>query len=221
MDSKIGRETILLGTIAQTMPDPIFIIDNEGTYIEVIGGIERDLYDSGDFLRKKKFHDIFPPQLADQFLVTVQKAIESGKLQVVEYSLTSMDMRSNPMDGPVSPQWYEGRVFPFNLHSEGKTVVLWIAINITEKKKAQQERDKAIEELKQALGEIKTLRGILPVCSYCKQVRDDKGYWEELDHYVQKHTEASVSHGVCPDCKKKHFPELFPELFNDIKDGGS
>ena len=54
MDSKVGQEAILLGTIAQTMPDPMFIIDEEGTYIEVLGGIELNLYDSVDYLKKKR-----------------------------------------------------------------------------------------------------------------------------------------------------------------------
>ena len=55
---------------------------------------------------------------------------------------------------------------------------------------------------------IDTLTGIVPICSFCKQVRDDKGYWNQVDEYVSRHTEAEFSHGVCPECMKKHYPGL-------------
>lgn len=63
-------------------------------------------------------------------------------------------------------------------------------------------------KLEQALNEIKTLRGILPLCSFCKKIRDDKGYWEQVDVYIQEHTEADISHGICPECMEEHYPEL-------------
>lgn len=56
---------------------------------------------------------------------------------------------------------------------------------------------------------IDTLRGIVPICSFCKQIRDDKGFWNQVEAYVSKHTDAEFSHGVCPECKIKHYPELF------------
>jgi hypothetical protein len=208
MDSKVGQEAILLGTIAQTIPDPIFIIDEEGTYIEVLGGIERNLYDSVDYLKKKRIHDVLPTAIADRFISTIKKAIDSKSLQIIEYELTSIDLNLNPMDGPTSPQWYEGRVFPFRLSSERKPIVMWLSINITEKKEAQIGRDKVTEELKKALYEVKTLRGILPLCSYCKKIRDDKGYWEKVDVYLQKHSQADISHSICPECAKEHYPDL-------------
>ena len=60
---------------------------------------------------------------------------------------------------------------------------------------------------------LETLRGIVPICSYCKQIRDDKGYWNQVDTYVSEHTEAEFSHGICPECAKKEFPDL--DLFGD------
>jgi len=55
---------------------------------------------------------------------------------------------------------------------------------------------------------IETLRGIVPICSYCKQIRDDEGYWNQVEAYVEKHTEAEFSHGICPSCLKENFPEF-------------
>ena len=79
---------------------------------------------------------------------------------------------------------------------------------ISERSAAEAERNKTIPDLQQALEELKTLRGILPICSYCKKVRDDRGYWEQVDVYINKHSQADISHSVCPDCAKKHYPDF-------------
>ena len=59
--------------------------------------------------------------------------------------------------------------------------------------------------------EIKTLRGIVPICSYCKQIRDDQGNWAQVEEFVENHTYAKFSHATCPDCAKKHYPDIFME----------
>lgn len=81
---------------------------------------------------------------------------------------------------------------------------------IAERHKAEQEKEKIIVDLRRALEEIKTLRGILPICSFCKKIRDDQGYWEQVDVYIHKHAEAEFSHSICPDCLEKHYPEPPP-----------
>ncbi|MFA7346379.1 MAG: response regulator [Desulfurivibrionaceae bacterium] len=68
------------------------------------------------------------------------------------------------------------------------------------------------QELQTALGEIKTLRGILPLCSFCKKIRTAEGTWENVDVYIHKHTEADISHGLCPDCLKEHYPEIYRSM---------
>jgi len=77
---------------------------------------------------------------------------------------------------------------------------------IAERQRIEQEQDQLIKELKGALEEIKSLRSILPLCSYCKKVRDDKGYWEQVDIYISEHLHTDISHGICPDCLKEHYP---------------
>ncbi len=68
-----------------------------------------------------------------------------------------------------------------------------------------------IEELHRALGEIKTLRGIVPICASCKKIRDDKGFWSQVEVYVRDHSEAEFSHGICPECEKKFYHEMARE----------
>ncbi len=71
-----------------------------------------------------------------------------------------------------------------------------------------------IKELYQALDQVKTLRGIVPICASCKKIRDDKGYWNQVEVYVRNHTEAEFSHGICPDCMKRLYPEVAAEKRN-------
>jgi nitrogen fixation/metabolism regulation signal transduction histidine kinase len=79
---------------------------------------------------------------------------------------------------------------------------------IEERKKAEEEKEKLITDLQTAFVEVKTLRGILPLCSHCKKIRDDKGYWEKVDVYIYKHSQADISHSICPDCAKEHYPDF-------------
>ncbi|MBL7996716.1 PAS domain S-box protein, partial [bacterium] len=83
--------------------------------------------------------------------------------------------------------------------------------DITERKKNERERERLITELKEALANIKTLSGLLPICSSCKKIRDDTGYWNQLEIYIEKHSEADFTHGICPDCARKLYPEDFED----------
>ena len=69
-----------------------------------------------------------------------------------------------------------------------------------------------VKELENALEHIKTLQGILPICTYCKKIRDDKNYWEQVESYIARFTEARFSHSICPECFEKHVKPLLDEL---------
>jgi hypothetical protein len=80
-------------------------------------------------------------------------------------------------------------------------------MDITNRKKAEEVKDKLLIELREVLASVKTLSGLLPICSYCKKIRDDKGYYHQIESYISDHTEVDFSHGICPDCAEEHFPE--------------
>ena len=71
---------------------------------------------------------------------------------------------------------------------------------------------KRTKELQEAIDHIKTLKGLLPICANCKKIRDDKGYWNKIEVYIQHHSEAEFTHGICPQCAK----ELHPDLYSDM-----
>ncbi|MFZ2197584.1 MAG: response regulator [Thermodesulfovibrionales bacterium] len=82
------------------------------------------------------------------------------------------------------------------------------------------ERQKLITELEEKRKEIKTLRGLLPMCAWCRNIRDDKGYWKSLETYIQESTDADFSHGICPKCMKKTNPDLYEKIKREDPDFG-
>lgn len=83
-----------------------------------------------------------------------------------------------------------------------------LEIEISERKKTEKEKEKLITDLSEAFANIKNLKGLLPICASCKKIRDDKGYWNQIEVYIMQHSEADFSHSLCPECAKKIYPEM-------------
>ncbi len=101
-----------------------------------------------------------------------------------------------------------------NVMIHGIPHLLTVTTDLTDYITAEQAREKLIVELEEALSEVKTLSGLLPICSSCKKIRDDNGYWHQIELYIQAHSEAEFSHGICLDCAK----ELYPQYYEKLKD---
>jgi len=80
--------------------------------------------------------------------------------------------------------------------------------DITVSKQSEKERERLIGELRDALAKVRTLSGMLPICAACKKIRDDQGYWNQIESYISKHSKAEFSHSLCPDCAQKLYPGL-------------
>jgi PAS domain S-box-containing protein len=97
--------------------------------------------------------------------------------------------------------------------AEGRIIRLQGAFqDVTDRKQVEAEREKLIKELQNALAEVKTLRGILPICMNCKMIRNDEGAWTQLELYIKEHTGAEFSHGMCEPCAKKMYPEIYDKV---------
>jgi PAS domain S-box-containing protein len=83
--------------------------------------------------------------------------------------------------------------------------------DISNRKLAEQERERLIQELQVAMASIKTLRGLLPTCAWCRKIRDDDGYWKKVETYIEEHSDASFTHGICPECLQKNDPGAYKE----------
>jgi PAS domain S-box-containing protein len=133
----------------------------------------------------------------------LQKVIKEG-MDKVEHEVEGKDPEGNRI-------WSQVITTPIKDAMGNVTSVLEMIIPITERKKAEQERERLIVELEKALDEVKTLSGMLPICASCKKIRDDQGYWNQIEAYIAKRTDAKFTHGICPDCKRELYPELFGE----------
>lgn len=80
------------------------------------------------------------------------------------------------------------------------------------------EHKRLVAELQRALSEVKQLSGFLPICASCKKIRDDKGYWTQIESYISSHSEAQFSHGICPECVKKLYPEQYESILGKQED---
>ena len=93
-------------------------------------------------------------------------------------------------------------------HNLGRLIVVR---DITARKQLEGEREGLIRNLQDALDRVRTLRGLLPICASCKKIRDDHGYWHQVEVYIHEHSGADFSHGLCPECSKKLYPEFYDE----------
>jgi len=94
-------------------------------------------------------------------------------------------------------------------HDDGSLLgSVHVARDISEQKKATELREKLIKQLEDSLAKVKLLSGFIPICASCKNIRDDKGYWKQVEEYIRDHSEAEFSHSICPTCAKKLYPDL-------------
>jgi PAS domain S-box-containing protein len=99
-------------------------------------------------------------------------------------------------------RWFSFHVSPFR---EGVSVLFR---DISQRKNAEAESERLIRELRAALADVRTLRGLIPICAWCKKIRNDDGYWEQLEAYIRNHSEADFTHGMCPDCAREQTEAL-------------
>ena len=107
-------------------------------------------------------------------------------------------------------RWYTCQASKFR--SNNMPLAVLVYEDITERKLIELERNQTIIDLERALSEVRELRGMLPICASCKKVRDDDGYWQEVESYLTKYSGAKLTHGICPDCLSQLYPDVAPKL---------
>lgn len=182
--------------------DPIFNILADGTYRYVNNAFANPFKMKPEDIIGKKIWDIFSMEEAAKRMKVVNEAFSTGEAIVfdVKVPLESGDLFFITSVKPVKDE--KGNV----------TSVVCISKNITERKKGEGEREKLISDLQDALAKIKTLSGMIPICSNCKNIRNDEGYWTQIETYIREHSEAEFTHGICPECAARLYPNLSIKL---------
>ena len=131
---------------------------------------------------------------------------EENLLSRIKHIILNDELRKNISTDMGIGLFFKGK--KYYLNSDRLQILDLLLSTYEQAVQKAKELEKANEELKQALETIKILKGLIPICSYCKNIRNDKGYWEQFEKYISKHSQAEFSHGICPDCLAKHFPEF-------------
>ena len=188
----------VLETVLDESTDPIFNLLEDGTYQYVNVAFSRHFDRRPEEVIGRRIHDIFPADEAEKRMAVVRRAFATAETIVFE-------VRVPMSDG--NDRFFLTSVKPI-LDPAGRVAsVVCTSKDITERKREERERDRLIADLKNALAHVRTLSGLLPICSNCKKVRDDHGYWVQIEAYVRDHSQADFTHGICPDCRRRLYPD--------------
>ena len=170
-------------------------LDFNGYFKRLNPAWERTLGFSIAELRSRPFIEFVHPDDRERTLAQNKEVRDGGRA-------LGFENRYRCKDG--SYRWLHWNAAP----DSPESVIYSVARDITEQKQAAEERERLVLELQAALAEVKSLREILPLCSYCRKVRDDEDYWQSVESYVAKHAGTRFSHGICPECYARVAAEL-------------
>jgi two-component system sensor histidine kinase TtrS len=202
-NEELRKSEKYLRDVTATLGEGIFVLDLSGKLTFMNPAAERLLGWSESELLQKEIH-----------LIVHNRGNEGGVMRSEDCRIRNVTEIGRPYcsEGEFFAK-KDGTVFPVSVNSaplmeDGQVVAsVTVFIDISERKRLDQEREKLVAELQAALADIKTLHGIVPICAACKKIRDDEGAWHQLESYISQHTEAQFSHGLCKECAHKLYPE--------------
>jgi PAS domain S-box-containing protein len=202
-----GEEALLasahfLKIIIETVPECVKLLDSHGGLLMMNrAGLAMIEADSFDQVKGESIYRLIPPEYTGAVKKHVEAVFqgEDGTLELDMIGLKGRRLR------------LKTRSVPLRNEKNEITALLGITRDITEQKKMEEEKEKLLSKLQDALTKVKLLSGFLPICVSCKKIRDDKGYWNQIESYIRDHSEADFTHGLCPDCANKIYPDFFGE----------
>jgi len=198
-----------LESIVKTVPDIIYRLDPHGRITYVSDSVKRYGYQADELIGTKVMELVYPEDQAK----TVHKIKErrTGARSTKSFETRLITKNQTAVSFEVFIISAEGLYSPAKLGLGAFLGTQGIARDITARKQAEEEREKLIAKLQAALDNIKTLKGLLPICANCKKIRDDKGYWNQIEAYIRDRSDAQFSHSICPDCAAKLYSYLIFE----------
>lgn len=180
----------LINTMIESTPDAVFIKDKQGRYIFVNPPAAVIFGKSAEDIIGKTAKDLFPVSVAQEMVDSDNMVLSSARTVTYEKLYTA----PNP---PKQMLVTKGPMYDNN----GKiNAIFAVARDITDLKHLQEEISDKVVKLEAALSTVRLLEGIIPICSYCKKIRDDEKSWHQMENYISSHSEAKFSHGICPEC---------------------
>ena len=183
-----------LNLIINLVPGIICTAGTDGFFKSVNPAMERTLGFSKEELLSRPLFDFIHPDDIHPVKTEFTEKIDGRRIRSFENRYLCKDGSYRLL------QWYTTSAVDGILYA--------VALDITKRKLSDELREKLIIELEEALDEVKTLQGIIPICMYCKKIRGDEGAWDKLEAYLTEHTNAELSHGICPDCLEIEMEKL-------------
>jgi len=202
-------------SLVDLSPDIIYRLDRDGRILFISNAVRQLGYDPEE-LTGKPFENIVHPEDRRKGPVHfVERRVGSRSMRRLELRLVQKNkgvqgysLAPVTVEVPARGKW---DVSDHDISTPRKRFLYsqGVARDVTERKRMEEEREKLIVELKEALLRVRTLSGLLPICSSCKKIRDDEGRWQPLEDYIRDHSEAEFTHTICPECAKKTYPNYF------------
>ena len=187
-------------SVVQTAKDAIILADGSGNIIAWNRAAQTIFGYQEEEVMGQPLTMVMPERYRDAHRQGIARLQSGGEAHVIGTTVELHGLRK------------DGNEFPLELSigtwqaTEGP-YYSGIIRDITDRKRAEEERERLIRELQEAMAKIKVLGGLLPICATCKKIRDDKGYWKQIEEYIADHSEAQFTHGICADCARKIHPD--------------
>ena len=193
------RELARLGAIVESSDDAIVGKDLSGKILSWNSGAQRLYGYTPDEIIGKSIEVLHPAESASETAGVLERVRNGESIHGFETTRRTKDGRLVPVSLTISP-----------VRDSAGAVIGYSAIggDISERKRAENERERLVRDLQAALAKVKTLTGLLPICSGCKKIRDDKGDWNQIEHYIRDRSMASFTHGICPDCAEHYYGDV-------------
>jgi PAS domain S-box-containing protein len=197
--ARTGRELARLAAIVESSDDAIIGKDLEGTILSWNAGAQRLYGYPPEEVIGKSIAILQSTETLDETSRFLERVRKGEPVHHFETTRRTRDGRVVPVSLTISP-----------VRDASGTIVgvSTIGRDISKTKKAEAERERLVADLQTALAKVKTLRGLLPICSSCKKIRDDKGYWNQIELYIRERSDASFTHGICPDCAERLYGDV-------------
>ncbi|MFC1856286.1 PAS domain S-box protein, partial [Thermodesulfobacteriota bacterium] len=197
---ELHESEFMYRTIVNSTNEAIYFHTLQGEFLEVNDVACEMLGYEKDELLKLRLCDVDTEDTVRKAKVNIRKIKRNGRLV--------FESEQRRKGGNKIPVEISSRTIEY----KGKPAILSIVRDITERKKMEEDQNELIRELKKAVASVKTMKRLLPICSSCKKIRDDKGYWSQIESYISRHTDTLFSHSICPCCAERLYPELYPGL---------
>jgi PAS domain S-box-containing protein len=235
-EKKAPSAELLYRVIFNQSPDGILIIDTDGKMIDFNEASHRQLGYTREEFAGLSLRDVDPHQTPEEIGASIAEVLtkgeadfevkhitKNGEIRDVQVITKAIDLSGRigflTIWRDITERKRDEEALRIHRHhledlveersAELKQLNEELQNDITQRITIEQEREKLITELREALAKIKILSGLLPMCAWCKKIRDDNGYWKKVETYIREHTDATFTHGICPDCLKKVDPETY------------